>query len=214
MLYGDGSWTDCWLKQWSRLELFPVVSPTLINNRPIRTVRDLADHVILHADDGREWHTWLAAADALDLERGRQHLMSDARLAIEAAVHGHGVALGDTMTASGLLARGQLVTPFNLSVPAVDAFYVACRNECDPRRSCKVFIDWLFAEKLETAGRGDLPLAGQISIRKRKRRLRPASPETDRGEEHEPLCLQHHRVACIQGWVIAATGRYRRQETR
>ncbi len=70
VLYGDGSWTDCWLKKWSDLELFPVVSPTLINSRPIRTIRDLADHVMLHADDGREWHTWLAAADALDLRAG------------------------------------------------------------------------------------------------------------------------------------------------
>ena len=77
-----------------------MVSPTLINNRPIRTIRDLADHVILHADDGREWHTWLAAADALDLERWRsRHHMSDARADDEAAVHGHGVALGDSVTA-------------------------------------------------------------------------------------------------------------------
>ncbi|TGR73537.1 LysR family transcriptional regulator, partial [Mesorhizobium sp. M1C.F.Ca.ET.193.01.1.1] len=68
--YGDGGWSDCWIRKWSGLELFPVVSPTLINNRPIRSVRDLADHVFLHGDDGREWHTWLAAADALDLARG------------------------------------------------------------------------------------------------------------------------------------------------
>jgi LysR family glycine cleavage system transcriptional activator len=169
ILYGNGSWTDCWLKLWAHFDLFPVVSPTLINNRPIRTIRDLADHVILHADDGREWHTWLAAADALDLERGRQHHLNDARLGIEAAVHGHGVALGDTMTASSLLAKGQLVTPFNLSVPAVDAFYVACRNDLKAMPIVRVFIDWLFAEHEEEARRSDLPIAGQISIRRRKR---------------------------------------------
>ncbi|MBA3449476.1 MAG: transcriptional regulator GcvA [Pseudaminobacter sp.] len=166
--YGDGSWTDCWLKKWSELELFPVVSPTLINNRPIRTVRDLADHVMLHADDGREWHTWLAAADALDLGRGQRHHMSDAHLAIGAAIHGHGVALGDSVTASGLLARGQLMTPFNLSVPAVDAFYVVCRNEVKSAPIAQVFIDWLFAEKEDLAGRSDPAALGQISIRKRR----------------------------------------------
>ena len=95
ILYGDGNWSDCWLKLWTQLDLFPVVSPTLIHNRPIRTIRDLGDHTILHADDGREWHTWLAAADARDLLRGRnQHRMGDARLALEAAVHGHGVLHG------------------------------------------------------------------------------------------------------------------------
>jgi LysR family glycine cleavage system transcriptional activator len=110
MLYGDGSWTDCWLKKWSTLELFPVVSPTLINNRPIRSVRDLSDHILLHADDGREWHTWLAAADALDVRPVQQHRMSGASLTTEAAVHGHGLALGDSVTASGMLAKGQLVS--------------------------------------------------------------------------------------------------------
>ena len=146
ILYGDGNWSDCWLKLWTQLDLFPVVSPTLINTRPIRTIRDLGDHTILHADEGREWHTWLAAADARDLLRGqKQHHMCDARLALEAAVHGHGVALGDTVTASGLLAKGQLVAPFNLAVPAVDDFYVACRNDLTEAPIVKVFIDWLFA---------------------------------------------------------------------
>jgi LysR family transcriptional regulator, glycine cleavage system transcriptional activator len=168
VLYGNGNWTDCWLKLWAHLDLFPVVSPTLINNKPIRTIRDLADHVILHADEGREWHTWLAAADALDLARGRGHHLNDARLAIEAAVHGHGVALGDTMTASSLLSKGQLVTPFNLSVPAVDAFYVACRNDLKAMPIVRVFIDWLFAEHQAESGRAEMPLAGQISIRRRR----------------------------------------------
>lgn len=166
--YGGGLWTDCWYRKWSDLELFPVVSPSLINNRPIRTVRDLADHVILHGDDGREWQTWLAAADALDLDRGQQLHMSDARLSTEAAMHGHGVALGDSVTASVLLSKGQLVTPFNLSVPAVDAFYVACRNEMRSAPIVQVFIDWLFAERDAAALVQDTSVSGQISIRKRR----------------------------------------------
>ena len=170
--YGDGGWTDCWLQKWSDLELFPVASPMLTNNRPIRSIRDLADHVILHGDDGREWHTWLVAADALDLEKGRRHYMNDARLSIEAAVHGHGVALGDTVTASGLLARGQLVTPFSLSVPAVDAFYVICRNEMKSAPVVQMFIDWLFAEKQQVDSRADAPTAGRIGVRRKRPSLK------------------------------------------
>ncbi|RWK30378.1 transcriptional regulator GcvA [Mesorhizobium sp.] len=176
--YGDGSWTDCWMRKWSGLELFPVVSPTLINNRPIRTVRDLADHVFLHGDDGREWHTWLAAADALDLERGRRHHLGDARMASEAAVHGHGVALGDTVTASGLLARGLLVAPFSLSVPAVDDFYVVCRNEMRSAPIVQLFIDWLFAEKEQADGRADAPVAGRIGSRRKRPALRVVGAKT------------------------------------
>src|SRR3546814_13499348 len=51
--------------------LFRSASPTLLNARPLRSIRDLTDHVILHADEGREWQTWLAAAKALELGKGR-----------------------------------------------------------------------------------------------------------------------------------------------
>jgi LysR family glycine cleavage system transcriptional activator len=144
-LYGNGDWPDVWGRRWSTLRLFPVASPTLLNSRPLRSVRDLADHVLYHGDDGREWNTWFAAADALDLGCSRQHFMSDARLSIEAALHGQGVALGDTITAGNLIAKGELVVPFDLAVPANDAFYVACRHEVRAAPIAKVFIDWLFA---------------------------------------------------------------------
>ena len=48
----------------------------------------------------------LPAADGLDILRGRQHFMSDARIATEAALHSQGVALGDTITAGGMIAKG------------------------------------------------------------------------------------------------------------
>lgn len=171
--YGDGNWNDCWIRKWSGVELFPVVSPALISNRPLRSVRDLADHVLLHGDDGREWHTWLAAADALDLARGRHHRMNDARLSTEAAAHGHGVALGDAMTASDLLARGLLVAPFNLSVPAVDDFYVVCRNEMKATPVVQVFVDWLFSEKEQPPGPADKAVGGRIGSRRRGAAPRP-----------------------------------------
>lgn len=150
VLYGDGNWPDYWTRLWSRLELFPVASPTLLNSRPLRSLRDLSDHTIFHGDDGREWSTWLSAADAIDIVRGRQHFMSDARISTEAALHGQGIALGDTITAGHLIARGELVVPFDLTVPANDAFYVACRHSVRQSPIVKVFIDWLFASLEES----------------------------------------------------------------
>ena len=150
MLYGDGGWPDCWTRLWSRLQLFPIASPMLLNSRPLRSVRDLADHTLFHGDDGQEWNTWLSAADALDMAGSRQHFMSDARLSTEAALHGQGIALGDTITASNLIARGELVVPFDLTVPANHAFYVACRQSARQTPIVQVFIDWLFAALEET----------------------------------------------------------------
>ncbi|TKT77673.1 transcriptional regulator GcvA [Aquamicrobium sp. LC103] len=181
ILYGDGSWTDCWVKRWTHLDLFPVVSPQLMNSQPIRTIRDLGNHVMLHADEGREWHTWLAAADALDLRRGPQHHMCDARLAIEAAMHGHGIALGDTMTAAKLLSRGQLVAPFNLAVPAADAFHVACRSDLRAAPIVGVFIDWLFAELEQEDARAEPQSSARRTIR------RPVQHSAMRMRKNAPL---------------------------
>ncbi|KQS88610.1 MULTISPECIES: LysR substrate-binding domain-containing protein [unclassified Rhizobium] len=175
LLYGDGNWPDCWARLWSRLELFPVVSPTLVNMRPLRSLRDLRDHVILHGDDGREWNTWLAAAtEGTDIQRGRQHFMSDARLSTEAALHNQGVALGDTITAGSLIAKGELIAPFDLTVPANDAFYVSCRNEVRAAPIVKVFIDWLFAA-LESDPMPELQTSARTIIRARPPKI--SAPE-------------------------------------
>ena len=93
-------------------------------------------------------------------------------------MHGHGVALGDSVTASTLLARGQLVAPFSLSVPAVDDFYVVCRNEMRSAPIVQLFIDWLFAEKEQADGRADAPVAGRIGIRRKRPALRVIGAKT------------------------------------
>ena len=84
---------------------------------------------------------------------------------------------------ASLLARGQLVAPFELSVPAVDDFYVVCRNEMRSAPIVQVFIDWLFAEKGEADDRADSTGGGAASACAASGRSRsPASkpsPEPD-----------------------------------
>lgn len=147
LLYGNGEWPDCWTRLWSPITFFPVASPTMLNSRPLRSLRELADHVLLHADeDGGEWNTWLTATEARGfVARERQHFMGDARLATEAALHGLGVAMGDSITAQGLIESGDLVVPFDLAVPANQAFHIAAREELQATPIVRVFIDWLYA---------------------------------------------------------------------
>ena len=175
--YGQGKWNDCWVREWAEIELFPVASPTLLNSRPLRSVKDLADHVILHADSGREWQTWQTAARALELGRGPHHFMGDARLVMDAALAGNGVALGDNMTASRLLASGSLVAPFDLAVPALDHFYVACRNEVKAAPVVGVFIDWLFAARDEEDARVEIQGAARRTVRRGRKRV-PADKDS------------------------------------
>jgi LysR family glycine cleavage system transcriptional activator len=145
--YGDGSWADRWVRELSTLSLFPVCSPNLSAGRQLRDIHDISRHVILHGDHGREWSRWLAASGATDLlTRSRQHFMSDAQLAVTAALHGSGIALGDTITVERLIASGQLVVPFDVVVPATDAFFLVCRNEIRSTPLVQAFIEWLDAQ--------------------------------------------------------------------
>jgi len=144
ILYGETPRLDCWTSLWTQFDLFPVASATYLNRHTLKTFRDLKDQVMLHADDGREWHTWLGTAGAHAHISDQQHYMGDARGAIDAALLGLGIALGDTLTASNLLSKGDLVMPFDLAVPSSDAFYLACRSELRNTPTVNVFIDWLF----------------------------------------------------------------------
>jgi LysR family glycine cleavage system transcriptional activator len=144
--YGNGSWAERHVQLWTKISLFPVYSPARAAKRPLRSVSDLSGHTLLHADDGREWQDWLIAARAAPAACGPRMLLSDAHLALEAATHGLGIALGDNVTASRLLADRRLIAPFDLAVAAPHDFYLVCRNELRNAPIVRAFTDWLFEE--------------------------------------------------------------------
>ena len=98
--------------------------------------------------------------------------MGDARLAIDAALQGQGIALGDTLTASNLLRTGDLVIPFDLAVPANDAFYIACQNEIRSTPIVDAFIEWLFQALEEDQVQRPVPNSDNPEPKRPKRRSR------------------------------------------
>jgi LysR family glycine cleavage system transcriptional activator len=58
-------------------------------------------------------------------------------------------------------------------VPAVDSFYVVCRNEMKAAPIVSVFIDWLFAARDEEDARAEVPAVARRSQR-RGRKAQPA----------------------------------------
>ena len=145
--YGGGPWPGFHAQMWSHVELFPVCSPTLVNQKPLRSVADLGAHTLLHGDeDGSEWQMWLHAAHAPTMVGARYFKLSNWHLAIEAAIHGQGITLGDSITTSRLLADGKLIAPFGITVPASGAFYIVCRNELRNAATLRAFTDWLNSE--------------------------------------------------------------------
>jgi LysR family glycine cleavage system transcriptional activator len=69
---------------------------------------------------------------------------------MQAAMAGEGVALGRSVLVADELADGRLVRPFDVSLPAEYAYYVAYPEAAAGRPKVRAFRDWL----LEEAGAG------------------------------------------------------------
>lgn len=146
---GDGNWPQFFTRLWTHTVLVPVCSPTILNVKPLRTPQDLEHHTIIHSDAGGEWHRWLCAAH-MPTTMGKGHFnISNTHLAIEAAIHGHGVALCEAITVASLVEEGRLITPFGRTIPSQSSFHIVCRNELRNSAPVRAFSQWLIGELSE-----------------------------------------------------------------
>jgi len=151
--YGRGKWPGLRADPLLTEDVFPVCSPALLEGEhPLREPQDLRYHTLLHDDFSREdWRIWLTAAGVDDVDPGRGLSFSHTSIMLEAAESGQGVALGRTPLVADDLARGRLVKPFEISLPADYAYYVVCPVEAAERPKIVAFREWLLAEAAATS---------------------------------------------------------------
>ncbi len=145
---GDGDWNRYWVTPLHPIQFFPVCSPQLLEkNKSLSQPLDLTYQRLLHDDqDGKTWATWLGA-HAPQIVNIPQHLnFSHAGLSLEAAIAGYGVAIGDNFTASADLASGNLVRPFEQSVPSLGNYYLVAEKRKTGDAKLNAFIDWLLTQ--------------------------------------------------------------------
>ena len=139
--------------------VFPVCSPALLTGRkPLRQPRDLLQHNLIHIEWQAQgatwpnWRMWMLAAGVTDFaDRGGLHF-SQTSLAIQAALNGQGVALGDSTIVADDLAAGRLVQPFTMELrgPPRFAYYVISPLPRAEEEMVRMFRDWVVAEAVET----------------------------------------------------------------
>jgi LysR family glycine cleavage system transcriptional activator len=91
---------------------------------------------------------WMLAAGVKDFNDTRGLHFSQTSLAIQAAIDGHGIALGDSSLVGDDIAEGRLVKPFELSLrsPAQFAYHLITRRDTSDRPMTKAFRNWIIAE--------------------------------------------------------------------
>lgn len=145
--YGRGDWPGLTVEHLMEEELFPVCSPALLEGaHPLETPEDLNHHTLLHDDMSIDWDVWLRAAGIKGVDASRGPFYQHSYLVVHAAIDGEGVALGRSALVADLLADGRLVRPFEVSLPANFAYYVASAKGAPLRPHAQAFRDWLFSE--------------------------------------------------------------------
>src|SRR5882672_8997315 len=141
--YGKGRWPGLAAELLLSTERFPVCSPSLRNGPvPLAKPDDLRHHTLLHLMVD-EWTEWLSFAGLSGLVWSRGPQYSDAGLLTQAAVEGHGVALGQRVLVADDLAAGRLVEPFTLRMPSELAYYVVVQPGALERPKVAAFHRWL-----------------------------------------------------------------------
>src|SRR6201996_1864851 len=147
--YGRGHWPGLRADWLMSDELFPVCSPALLKgSRPLKSPQDLANHTLLHSSGGYDddWRLWLTAA-GLPTNISKQPGLSFDLIfmTVQAAIDGIGVAMGRTSYVEADIAKGRLVVPFKITLPADAGFYLVSPEARTDSPKLAAFRQWLRA---------------------------------------------------------------------
>jgi LysR family glycine cleavage system transcriptional activator len=145
--YGRGQWPGVRADWLMADELFPVCSPSLLRgDKPLRTPEDLKDYVLLHTNNSDDWRLWLTAAGLpAGLSRQPGITFDMTLMTVQAAIDGMGVAMGRTSYVQDDIAKGRLVVPFKIALPADAGFYLVSPESRREAPKLAAFRQWMIA---------------------------------------------------------------------
>ena len=144
--YGRGHWPGLRADWLMADEVFPVCSPALLTGkRPLRRPEDLRDHVLLHTStNSDDWRLWLTAAGLpTDISKQKGVTFDLILMTVQAAIDGIGVAMGRTSYVQDDIAKGRLVVPFEIALPADAGFYLVSPQAGPDPPKLQAFRQWL-----------------------------------------------------------------------
>jgi LysR family glycine cleavage system transcriptional activator len=154
----------------------PLLSPGLMQERPLRAPADLAQHTLLHAATrGQMWLRWLTAAGVPDLKPARQQVFEHFYFAIQAAIEGLGVAMGPLALVSDELREGRLVAPIKEPAIRTRGYFVYAPEGSSDAPVIAALRKWLigagsvaesqFSNYLSATGPNKRPALGESAVK-------------------------------------------------
>lgn len=151
---GTGNWPDLFVMKLLDDNFTPLCAPELAAQ--LRRPEDLAGMVLLQTiGQPNEWQIWLDHVGLAGIDVSRGPKFDSTLIAVQAAIRGLGVAVGDPGFFAADLAAGRLVQPFPQVAPLGKAWWFVCLPAMAERPKIRRFRDWLKAEaEAHLAARG------------------------------------------------------------
>ena len=147
--HGRGKWPNIHADKLHTEYLIPVCSPLLQSDKkPLFTVNDLAQHNLLHDTSRRDWKRWFKQVGVKGVNVNHGPIFSHSAMVLQAAIHGQGVALANSVLAKPDIDAGRLICPFNDVLVSKNGFYIVCREEQMDIGKIAAFREWM----LDTVG--------------------------------------------------------------
>ncbi|WP_462157801.1 transcriptional regulator GcvA [Pseudoalteromonas sp. GB56] len=142
--YGRGHWSGVETHKLHTEYLVPLCSPMLLTGpKPLNEPQDLQNHILLHDTTRRPWKVWMKTAGVRNVQVNQGPIFSHSSMAMQAAAHGQGVALGNLVLAKPEIDAGRLIVPFNHSLESKNAYYLVFRESQSELGKIVSFKEWM-----------------------------------------------------------------------
>jgi LysR family transcriptional regulator of beta-lactamase len=141
--FGTGAWHDL-----DAIELFEAPLTALCNPQMaarLTAPEDVLEQTLLRSYRNDEWTKWFATAGLKGPAAVRGMTFDSSLAMIEAAIQGAGVALAPPLMFARLLATGQIVQPFDVSI-ALGSYWLTRLQSKRPTGAMQAFANWLLRQ--------------------------------------------------------------------
>ena len=142
---GEGPWPGLFAQPLAQEVLFPVASPAYLDAYgPIRSIEDMERHTILRVGSITEdWPSWFEQATSTPITAGNELYFDAIHLALDAAIHGVGVALGRCPMIDEDLAAGRIVKAMDPEILGATKYWLVCSQESSEWPEISSFRSWI-----------------------------------------------------------------------
>lgn len=144
--YGRGQWKDLHADWLMADQMFPVCSPTLLKGpNALKKPEDIAHFTLLHTTSYTDdWRLWLTAAGLpTEIAKNPSLTFDLSFMTVQAAIDGIGIAIGHTSFVQDDIAKGNLVAPFDVTLPQDAGYYFVVPEENAKLPKIVAFGEWL-----------------------------------------------------------------------